>query len=259
MYVDSPEFGKLGSWIRDEVDYPGVIKKGARGRKAAMVQEWLNLHGIGLVVDSDFGNITETCVRNFQSRESIGQTGTVNEATFNALVAPMRAVLQPLDTVPATFAATVVAFAKRHLEIHPREVGGQNRGPWVRMYMRGHQGVDWPWCAGFTTFLMKQASESCDVPLPIEGSFSCDTLAAQAKAEDLFLKENEARPDEIDPGSLFLVRRTSTDWTHVGMVSKADAGSFATIEGNTNDDGHREGFEVCARHRGYGSKDFIML
>jgi hypothetical protein len=34
---------------------------------------------------------------------------------------------------------------------------------------------------------------------------------------------------------------------------------FETIEGNTNDEGSREGYEVCHRVRGYGSKDFILV
>jgi len=33
---------------------------------------------------------------------------------------------------------------------------------------------------------------------------------------------------------------------------------FQTIEGNTNDDGSREGYEGCQRVRGYASKDFIV-
>ena len=39
----------------------------------------------------------------------------------------------------------------------------------------------------------------------------------------------------------------------------ADADGFDTIEGNTNDDGAREGTEVCARRRGYTAKDFITI
>ncbi len=259
MYLDSPDFGKLASWVRDEVEFPGVIKKGARGKKAAMVQEWLSLHGINLVIDADFGGITERCVRNFQSRENLNVSGEVDADTFDALVAPMRDVLKPLEHVPATFTATVAAFAARHLAIHPVEIGGQNKGPWVRMYMKGNQGRDWPWCAGFVTFLMEQAAETLSVGMPITGSFSCDSLAAQAKVAGAFVRESAVRPDALPPGSLFLVRRTSTDWTHVGMVLDAEDGSFSTIEGNTNDDGHREGFEVCRRFRGYGSKDFIVF
>jgi len=36
----------------------------------------------------------------------------------------------------------VVAYAEQYLEQHPREVGGQNKGPWVRLYMEGNEGSD---------------------------------------------------------------------------------------------------------------------
>jgi hypothetical protein len=65
---------------------------------------------------------------------------------------------------------------------------------------------------------------------------------------------------EIRPGSLFLNRRTSTDWDHTGIVVKSVGEEvFLTIEGNTNDDGSREGYQVCQRVRGYEEKDFILF
>ncbi len=63
----------------------------------------------------------------------------------------------------------------------------------------------------------------------------------------------------IKPGMFFLNRRTTTDWTHVGIVLEANDEVFMTIEGNTNDEGSREGYEVCQRIRGYRKKDFIVI
>lgn len=125
--------------------------------------------------------------------------------------------------------------------------------------MQGNEGVAFPWCAGFVTFVMEQASQTLGHTKPIEGSFSCDSLAAQAKAADRLVAESDATPERLPAGSLFLVRRTATDWTHTGMLTEAHADSFDTVEGNTNDEGSREGFEVCSRLRGYKSKDFILL
>ena len=251
--------GQLGSWIRDEIEISSDIRIGARGRKAEMVQEWLNLNGFGLAVDGDFGPITERQVIAFQKSASLPQSGVVNSTTLDALTKKMHTVLSPTPKAGENFAKCVARLAKLHLSVHPLEVGGQNRGPWVRMYMKGNQGNAWPWCAGFTTFLMHQASELLGEAMPIKGSFSCDTLAAQAKNAGLFLKESEVTPSKIANGSLFLVRRTSTDWTHVGTVAGAIDGSFGTIEGNTNDEGSREGYEVCKRVRGYKDKDFIVF
>jgi hypothetical protein len=159
-----------------------------------------------------------------------------------------------------TLGDLVVAYAKQHLAQHPIEIGGQNKGPWVRLYMKGNEGPDWPWCAGFVSFILKQASDTIDASLPIRTSFSCDFLALSAKEIGIFLKEPKIEDKvQITPGSIFLNRRTSTDWVHTGVVVQAQNDFFHTIEGNTNDEGSREGYEVCKRIRGYKKKDFIII
>ena len=95
--------------------------------------------------------------------------------------------------------------------------------------------------------------------MPIEGSFSCDLLAAQAKEAGLFPAEAQTETTKPKAGAIFLSRRTSNDCTHTGIVARAGAAAVETIEGNTNDEGSREGYEVCARTRGYTSRDFITV
>lgn len=56
-------------------------------------------------------------------------------------------------------------------------VGGQNRGPWVRLYMKGHEGPDLPWCAGFVSFVTSQAAQAFDTRLEIPYTVSCDVIA----------------------------------------------------------------------------------
>ncbi len=76
----------------------------------------------------------------------------------------------------------------------------------------------------------------------------------------MFLTGKKVRsPTDIPPGSLFLNRKKAEDWVHTGLVLNSCAESFDTIEGNTNDAGDREGYEVCRRVRGYKNKDFIIL
>ena len=153
-----------------------------------------------------------------------------------------------------------VTYAEQHLRQSPLEIGGQNRGPWVRLYMDGNEGPDWPWCAGFASYILRQAAETLEVQLPIKTSVSCDVLAEQAKRKKIFLPEAKAvKIKPVTPGSLFLVRRTTNDWVHTGIVVTADEDTLLTIEGNTNDEGSREGYEVCRRTRGYAGKDFIIL
>jgi hypothetical protein len=87
---------------------------------------------------------------------------------------------------------------------------------------------------------------------------SCDVLASQAERAGMRLSDEDA-PAKLTPGSIFLVRGIVGDWTHTGIVTEVHDDTFETIEGNTNDAGHREGIEVCARTRSYAGKDFILI
>jgi hypothetical protein len=42
-------------------------------------------------------------------------------------------------------------------------------------------------------------------------------------------------------------------------VIRGDAEVFQSIEGNADDGGRGEGYELCKRIRGYKQKDFIRL
>lgn len=247
-------------FLPKEAQFDGDIARGEKKRRARIVQEWLGLSGIKVVIDDDFGGATEEGVKTFQRQRGLPVvSGIVDRATFDKLVAPMIAALQPIAPPPgATLGQMTVAYAKQHLAQHPREIGGENMGPWVRMYMDGNQGKDWLWCSGFATFVQRQAANTLGVSVPIARTFSCDEAAGSAKRAGSF---SAGCPDfkAITPGSLFLVQKTPTDWQHVGIVTSAEREAFHTIEGNSNDEGSREGFEVCARVRAYDKKDFVIV
>lgn len=237
------------------------IAQGAKGKAVRTVQEWLGLHGIQTAIDGAYGPATAAAVRSFQTQNGLRASGTVDKSTFAKLVAPMAAALQPIEPAPdAVLGNMVVAYAQQHLAQHPREIGGQNRGPWVRLYMDGNEGPEWPWCAGFATFVLKQACDAVGCPVPIRSSVSCDLLATSAQQNGCFAHGSVTRERKrVGPGSLFLNMRTAGDWVHTGIVVSLEDDVFHTIEGNTNDSGEREGYEVCARVRGYKAKDFVVL
>lgn len=87
---------KLASWIQTEVEFKTALKKGMRGQTVRRVQEWLNFRGYGLVIDGDFGRVTEKKVQQFQEEHGVGIDGMVNEATFQELIAPLLQVLTPI-------------------------------------------------------------------------------------------------------------------------------------------------------------------
>lgn len=212
------------------------------------------------MIDGDFGSATEYAVKEFQKNCGLVADGVVGPNTFRELIKPMTNALKPITPGNQSLGEMVVAYARQHLQEKPREAGGQNMGPWVRLYMSGSQGKQWPWCAGFVSFILKQACQSLQIPLPIKTSVSCDSLAASAKEKGLFLPESKVTDkSRLNPGAIFLTRRTSTNWIHTGIVIGVEDEFFHTIEGNTNDEGSAEGYEVCQRVRGYKSRDFILI
>lgn len=243
------------------------LERGSKGAAVKLLQEWLCLNDCKLSIDGAFGAATEATVRKFQTKSRIAATGIVDEETWNMLLLPLRNATRSLSTTAETYAQRVVASARQHLKAHPMEIGGQNAGPWIRLYMNGKEGADWPWCAGFVTYILAQASEGMKVDRnPLKPTASCDILASQAADKEILLTEKEIAKDAdkkslLRPGAIFLVRssKTSSDYVHTGIVTAVHDEYFETVEGNTNDAGEREGYEVCRRLRGYGSKDFIIL
>ncbi len=243
-----------------QIQAPVVI--GSKGAQVRLIQELLCLNGVPLVIDGDFGPATESAVRQFQELKGLDVDGIVSKNTSDHLIGPMGRAIKKIPANGMTVAEMMVEYAEQHLSERPREVGGQNRGPWVRLYMKGRDGAEWPWCAGFVSYILGQACKSAGCPFPIQTSFSCDLLATSAMSNGRFIRGNtDENREKVLPGAIFLNRRSSTDWVHTGIVVDVDSqnGCFRTIEGNTNDDGCREGYEVCKRTRGFKDKDFIMI
>jgi hypothetical protein len=252
------------SWIKKELVLDKDYKIGDNGNKVKVIQEWLNFHKLGLVSDGDFGPVTEKVVKEFQKKIGLEVDGIVNMETFNELIKPALRALTPIEVGDKSYGELVVAYAHQHLKEHPVEIGGNNRGPWVRMYMTGNEGSSWAWCAGFATFILKQASVNSMFDMPVDTTFSCDELANEGKDNGLFVEGKKVINGSIDYnempiGSIFLVRKVPGDWTHTGIAIEFDSTGVKTIEGNTNDEGSSEGYEVCLRNRAYKNLDFVKV
>ncbi len=236
-----------------------TIVRGSRQKKLiTLIQEWLCISGQSIKIDGDFGPATQKAVINFQLNNKLPQTGKVDPLTFDSLVRPMKSMADYTLSGGGDLLSAVVELSTKYEAVHPVEVGGQNKGPWVRYFMDGHQGNFWPWCAGFNTFIVKQASKLAGITTSLPRTYSCDVIGMWAKNRKQLVSGVSGDLTRIRPGHLFLVRRTRNDWTHTGIVIEMTPEYCVTIEGNTNDEGSREGYEVCRRIRSFRSLDFVI-
>ena len=235
-------------------------KMGDKSEKVKLFQEWLCLHNFHVAIDGFFGPVTDITVRSFQRKKRLVVDGIVGNKTFAALIQPVKNAIEEIIPGNRSLGEMMVTYAKQHLKQHPREIGGQNRGPWVRLYMDGNDGPEWKWCAGFVSYILGQACKSLRISRPIKKTYSCDNLAKMARENGIFIAENSYNNyQSIKQGYIYLQRKVLSDWNHTGIVIKAERDVFHSIEGNANDDNRPEGYEVCARHRGYLNKDFIAI
>lgn len=230
------------------------LRKGSKDKQVKEVQEWLYLNGFKVSIDGDFGPATHAAILKFQVLNNLEATGIVTDKVFAALTKKLTDATRLITrSQQDTLKTMLVKVAKQHLEAHPLEVGGQNKGPWVRLYCQGRDGEAYPWCCGFVSFCLAQASKSMNVPMPYKYTLSCDNLVEQAKGVHRFNKGN------VEPGQIFVVRKTASDWIHTGIVIAVGDSYIETIEGNTNDEGSREGYEVAHRTRGLSKLDFLEV
>ena len=249
---------------RSEVDPPILpLRVHSTGNGVRRVQEWLGLHGLGVVIDGDFGPATERAVVSFQRSAALDVApGLVDRRTWDALTAPLRVAS---SVVPAAmFGDAAIAIARSHLRYQAREVGGDNCGPWVRHYCRGQSVA---WCQGFASTIWADAGRMVGreppLGLVLDGIWCLfvPRMVNEARARGAFISGREFPPDRgaarTLPGSMFFLRGGPYGYTHVGLVEAMHAdGTMTTIEGNTNDDGSANGYEVARRVRRIASSDF---
>lgn len=238
-----------------------AYREGDGGLEVRLIQGWLRLGGYAVAVDREFGAATAEALRAFQGDRGLPPTGVADQATYDALTEAMRRAIRLVGAGTSSLGTLVVEVARRHLAAAPREVGGENRGPWVRLYMDGNEGPDYPWCAGFATYVLGQACRSAGRD-PMVRTYLCDDIARWGRQVGAFLPSpGKPARRRIGPGSVFLKRAQTGDleYAHCGIVVDAGPDTFRTIEGNSNDDGSFDGYEVCEGTRGYDRMDFVLV
>lgn len=139
----------------------------------------------------------------------------------------------------------VLAEARRYLDVRekPRD---SNRSIEIDYWLEA-VGVPLalPWCAAFVYNVGRQALGTTRWPLP--RTASCVALRDWAARSSVPLMTTPAAGDVF---LLWEAGLTPARFGHTGFVTGMNAdGSIATIEGNTNPGGSRDGYGVFARTR----------
>lgn len=118
---------------------------------------------------------------------------------------------------------------------------GSNWGPDVEKYLRS-VGINFPasWCMAFVYWCYQQAANAMSVKNPM---LSTGGVLNQWNAR----KANFSVTSPM-PGDVFIMD-FGGGLGHTGIVVEVNGDDIKTIEGNTNDTGSREGYEVCFRWR----------
>ena len=245
-----------------EVQLSKACSIGSRGPDVRKIQEWLNLWAYRtpglphLAADGEFGPITLAAVKAFAENKKVKFTSPalVDQTFFDHLSAPLKHAFSVNLESKSPRQETLLACARQHLAAGARETGA-NAGPWVRSYMNGQEGQNWPWCVGFVQTVFDQALSFSGRKYTdlMPATFSCDILAQHALKHNCLLR-NKSLPQTINsvqPGDLFLLERSAYDWEHVGIIEKVSGNVIYTIEGNTNQAGSREGIAVMRRVRNF--------
>jgi len=241
--------------------FPGrIIKAGDPDTETVTaIQHRLNELGCGpLEEDGVFDNDkTKNAVELFQARfpdaegHPLTVDGEVGMHTWSALFGT--ASVPSNSSAPSPLTKAAIEFAGSQVGILEDPLGS-NRGPEVDDYLRAvglnPVGHSFPWCVAFTHFCYLQAADQLSVANPhIKTAGVLDhwnKAGGTAGVVRVTTAQAMEDPSLVKPGSLFILA-TGGDAGHSGMVISTANGRLETIEGNTNDNGSREGIGVFRR------------
>lgn len=223
-----------------------LLKKGDQGAEVKEVQTLLM--GKGLLTNEEingiFDNETYRAVRTFQA-QNLDQHG--QPLTVDGKVGPLswwslhhpKPIIQTHSAIdfmqmpPESMGGSkrgraALAVAISELKVGAGEVGGNNRGPFVKKYMNGLAPEGEPWCAGFLSYCFSKIPSGMPFPYTVGAR---DVLRQ-------FKKKSWAQPPNSgyvpQPGDVVVWWRESlsSGKGHVSLVHQLSDGFLYTIEGN---------------------------
>jgi hypothetical protein len=130
---------------------------------------------------------------------------------------------------------------------------GSNRGAKVDEYNRtaGAPAGSF-WCMSFVYWCFVRSSAKLAKPNPMPKTAYCPYLFTWGQTHGKLT----ATPQR---GDIFLVKGGAHGHSHTGLVTGVQGSHISTVEGNTNNDGSRNGIGVFFRSRSKGTCDYVRL
>lgn len=129
---------------------------------------------------------------------------------------------------------------------------GSNAGKQVEIYLKSvGLGKGYAWCMAFVYWCVQQAFSAKGLTPPLKRT-------GGVRDQHIFSKKWAVKAPQ--PGDIFMMIYSNGSG-HTGFVEKLLPGGYIqTLEGNTNDEGSREGYMVCRRVRAISTVNvFIRL
>lgn len=153
-----------------------------------------------------------------------------------------------------------MTLAQRSLSVAVSQLGytelpaGSNWGKHVEKYLAS-VGINFaaPWCMAFVYWCVQEASKESGIANPL---IKTGGVLHQWNKIDKAYKVKTPQPGDI------FIMDYGKGLGHTGFVTKVTDDRILTIEGNSNDEGSREGYEVCRKPGGRkisSCKGFIRL
>jgi len=211
------------------IEVNGIFDKDATKRAVMLLQSrFADTTGAPLKVDGEIGSLTWG-------------------AMFGASTVPASSV------APSALTSAAITFAVSQIGVMEDPLGS-NRGPEVDRYLRAvgldPEGGSFAWCVAFTHFCYQAAAQQLGVANPHirTAGVLAHWNAAGTKAGVLRVTKSSATadPGRVRPGALFIID-LGAGLGHSGMVIETGDGRLVTVEGNTNDNGSRNGIGVFRR------------
>lgn len=225
-----------------------LIKKGTKNGKAVReLKALLNKHmGSTLdVTNPNFGDSTESVVKQFQSKKGLLADGIVGDMTWTALYNKSTCGCYNNDYINEVISTL-------SSQVGVKELTGKNDGKEVEAYLKAvGLGKGYAWCQAFIFWGFDMASKKLDMPNPMPKT--AGVLDNWNKSKKYQLAKG-VRPKEGDVFAMDFGKGQG----HTGIVTDVIGDYIHTIEGNTSADPKlptedREGQGVFRRRRAISS------